>query len=907
MRYMYSKRGVISIQRILLVVMMMSICNYAFSQVNLTNGLIAYYPLNGTATDASGNNLNGVIMGNPQPTTDRFNNPNSAMRFDGANDYIVVNDAGKLSTKAITVAAMINTEVAGGQMILGKIEYGTGYAATYNLGINYDVQYGYFFGTTPFTASCFQQYLYDPSNPFARTTNNFSTNQWHCLVGSFENNTLKIYVDGVLADVKTTTYQNLLECTNTQLLIGSWWAGDPLRFKGKIDDVRIYNRALNTDEVAALCEVQNTLCNGTLGDPVVNITFGSGNNPASDLPTTVPGASTTLNYLAVTGNPATPVPNDGQYTITNNVPANQGWFMGAPDHTPGDNNGYMAFYNSQATAGLEFYKQTISNLCGGTSYEFAAWVANCLDLNKGNGVDPDVTFQITKLDGTVLGSYTTGPITESTSMTWRQYGFYFTLPTTESSVILKMINNAPGGAALPGNDLAIDDITFRPCGPLSTASLDPVSKKDSVSICEGSSIQLYGTIQSGYSTPAYRWQVSTGNNAWTDIPNSNALSINVTPNYNNGTYVIYRMVAAESTNINSINCRITTNILYARVNQLPDGNLVGDTICANTQAKLLFHKLKGVGPFTISYQDPQGNLIVQPNIESDLTFNAPNILTANANYKLLSITDKNGCINSPSSNTDAVVAIQPAIFNTPKGGSICFGKSITLDGANGSQSQYTWSPASTLSNASIVNPVARPTTTTTYQVAIVSSTCGYQKSFDVEVAVLPLPDIAVTKSNDITCDLPYAQLTASGGVSYVWSPASTLADAGAVSTKATPTTSTTYLVTGTGANGCTDTASIYVDVNKTGRPVFAVPNAFTPNGDGKNDCFGIRSWANVNITEFSVFNRWGLRLFSTKDASDCWNGKFRGEAQPAGGYTYVIKGEGLCGPVIRTGIVILVR
>jgi hypothetical protein len=134
-----------------------------------------------------------------------------------------------------------------------------------------------------------------------------------------------------------------------------------------------------------------SLCKGSLGDPVVNITFGNGDNPGGPLSTAVPGASTTLQYVSVTGNPAQPTPFDGQYTITNNVPFNGAWFSGAADHTTGNGNGYMAFYNSSENPG-EFYSQTISNLCGATTYEFAAWIANALNPAMIVGVNPDSAF-----------------------------------------------------------------------------------------------------------------------------------------------------------------------------------------------------------------------------------------------------------------------------------------------------------------------------------------------------------------------------------------------------------------------------------------------------------------------------------------------------------------------------------
>ena len=85
------------------------------------------------------------------------------------------------------------------------------------------------------------------------------------------------------------------------------------------------------------------------------------------------------------------------------------------------------------------------------------------------------------------------------------------------------------------------------------------------------------------------------------------------------------------------------------------------------------------------------------------------------------------------------------------------------------------------------------------------------------------------------------------------------------------------------------------------------PTHFTPNGDGKNECFGIKKWGNVTVKEFSVFNRWGQLVFTTKDPSQCWDGTIKGQKQATGGYTYVILANSICGEIKKTGIVMLIR
>lgn len=674
---------------------------------------------------------------------------------------------------------------------------------------------------------------------------------------------------------------------------------------------RILNTNGNFDAFLAKYAWNNIvqLCTGSLGDPVVKIDFGTGNNPAPDLPSIVPGASSTLSFIAVNGNPATPTPIDGQYTITNNIPSNAAWFSGQPDHTPNDVNGRMAFYNSQEIAGLEFYKQTVTGLCGGTTYEFAAWIANCLNPAALNGVDPDITFVIESSTGLTLGTFNTGPISESTTLQWNQYGFYFTLPATESAVVLKMINNAVGGIAQPGNDLAIDDITFRPCGPKLTASFSTVQQVDTFETCEGQPVNLYSLLSVGYNNPSYRWQTSTDNLLWIDAPNSGFTNFTVTaaPSTN---YYYYRAVAADGTNINSLNCRIVSNTLVLKVNAAPQGSLKGDTICINTPGHFTFTALQGQAPFTITYRDPSGTVFVQPNVAATATFATPNPVTANTVFTLLSIRDANGCERLANFNDPTItISLRQVVFQAPTATqTTCQNTAVSLSGNNGNNYRYLWSPATYLNDPTAQNPVSTPANTITYTLRLTEPVCNTDSNFQVTVNVNPNPVITVQKTNDINCKQDFAQLNATGGNTYSWSPATGLNSTTIANPIATPPVTTTYTVKATNSLGCNSTETVTVSVDySTGKSIFEVPNAFTPNNDGRNDCFGIRNWNTVTILDFSVYNRWGQLVFTTKNRAKCWDGRVNGVLQPTGGYTYVIRTSSPCGNVEKKGVVMLIR
>jgi gliding motility-associated-like protein len=233
------------------------------------------------------------------------------------------------------------------------------------------------------------------------------------------------------------------------------------------------------------------------------------------------------------------------------------------------------------------------------------------------------------------------------------------------------------------------------------------------------------------------------------------------------------------------------------------------------------------------------------------------------------------------------------------------GSGVTLQATGGDT--YAWSPAVFLDDPSLSNPTATPDVTTQFSVHISESICNYDTTIAVLVTVNPSPVVRAEKSNDIDCSVPTAQLTASGAASYTWAPATGLDFADRHNPVASIDTTTTFIVTGSNQFGCIATAQVNIKVTKENIPINAVPNAFTPNHDGHNDCFGIRKWGAVTLIEFSIFNRWGQKIFTTKNPSQCWDGTFNGKQQDTGGYAYVIRARTLCGEVKRTGIVMLIR
>lgn len=87
--------------------------------------------------------------------------------------------------------------------------------------------------------------------------------------------------------------------------------------------------------------------------------------------------------------------------------------------------------------------------------------------------------------------------------------------------------------------------------------------------------------------------------------------------------------------------------------------------------------------------------------------------------------------------------------------------------------------------------------------------------------------------------------------------------------------------------GCTGKDSIYVDVHLCCE--IYLPDAFSPNGDGRNDKFRVISGGTHTVKSFVVLNRYGQVVFETKDQNEGWDGRFNGVAQDLGTYMYYIK------------------
>jgi gliding motility-associated-like protein len=149
------------------------------------------------------------------------------------------------------------------------------------------------------------------------------------------------------------------------------------------------------------------------------------------------------------------------------------------------------------------------------------------------------------------------------------------------------------------------------------------------------------------------------------------------------------------------------------------------------------------------------------------------------------------------------------------------------------------------------------------------------------------------------------QLVASGALSYLWTPAVGLSNPSISNPMASIRTTQTYVVTGSTTAGCssTDTVTVFIVENE----LIQLPNAFSPNGDGLNDLFRLPLTV-IRLNQFSIYNRFGQRIFSTNNRNVAWDGRFKGKLQDPGSYVWVLDAYNIRGERKQLkGSIILIR
>ena len=242
----------------------------------------------------------------------------------------------------------------------------------------------------------------------------------------------------------------------------------------------------------------------------------------------------------------------------------------------------------------------------------------------------------------------------------------------------------------------------------------------------------------------------------------------------------------------------------------------------------------------------------------------------------------NGCTNTATVNVTSTGSI-PNVTAGPAINISCNTHNATISASSTTVGvTYHWTGPGIVSGGNTPNPIINAAGTYT---VTVTNPAGCTNSATVIATATPGPT-AIAGPNSIILQGSSATIIASGGGSYLWNNGATT-DTLTVS----PLVTTSYCVTVTDANNCTDTACarILVEIPCPTDKDLQVPNAFSPNGDGYNDEFCLHGWTYC-ISEFQIFifDRWGEKVFSSTDSEFCWDGSYKGKNLDPAVFVYFI-------------------
>lgn len=283
----------------------------------------------------------------------------------------------------------------------------------------------------------------------------------------------------------------------------------------------------------------------------------------------------------------------------------------------------------------------------------------------------------------------------------------------------------------------------------------------------------------------------------------------------------------------------------------------------------------GTAPYTYSWT-PTANM-------NNPTSANPHVQILTTTMFYLTVIDSTGARKVDS----VLISISP-VYNSTAGRdtSICPNIGTAHLGSSSNQAgfNYTWSPAAGLSCTNCPQPTATPTATTTYTL-IAKSAAGCGDTTQVTVTILPTPTLTVISPVSIKQG-ESVLLSASGASTYYWSPSTALTNPNSATPEAEPTNSTTYIVQGTGANGCVSYDTVYVEVQPDSDLVFY--NTFTPNGDGINDYWYVGNIGIYPNNELTVYNRYGKQVYHAQPYYNQWDGTALGEKLPDATYYFIL-------------------
>jgi len=336
------------------------------------------------------------------------------------------------------------------------------------------------------------------------------------------------------------------------------------------------------------------------------------------------------------------------------------------------------------------------------------------------------------------------------------------------------------------------------------------------------------------------------------------------------------------------------------LNNPPELEIGRDTfVCLGSDILVELEKLEGNSPYRYLWSDDKGDTtgVGFLNNAQSRDINISGFKDTIFLYTL-KVTDKFGC----TSEDDITVSMLPLLDITTYGDTtICKGASVEI-GVEGGK-YYEWSGPGIISIDTRKKIKVQPETVTTYTVeagngeACSDGVLGYVTVNVIEPPAAYIHTVESEAEVDtlLVCKGRYANLVASGADYYVWNVDSLneQLDFRLV----TPTAIlTVYGISEGGLEapdcaGPEDTILLMLDPHDSCLSKIFAPNAFTPNRDGDNDSFTVRTLL-IRDYRITIFNRWGQELYTSDTPLEPWSGYYKDERVPEGTYFYIIDAFG---------------
>jgi len=432
------------------------------------------------------------------------------------------------------------------------------------------------------------------------------------------------------------------------------------------------------------------------------------------------------------------------------------------------------------------------------------------------------------------------------------------------------------------------------CGLLTSSAFVPAVS------CEGLEVTFENNSENA--TDFY-WEFNDPNN-----PGQSSTAFEPTFTYSDtGTYTV---MLAVSNNFTNFSCSDTSYITFSIYDDslIPDFDV--DVIDCNDPVEIAFTNMSVDTVFNLT----EFYWIID-GVDFSTDENPPNFIDTNSNddeiYIQLVIVNERGCEEAFSDTVNVGLDLEyPLTFNScdPLDSLEYIVDNVGVQNIT----SWNWEPSSgILSGGNTNNPTFDLTASDEFYFTVgYGNGCEFTDTILIENNGIDMMMFA-TATPDTIYESGTSQLEVMGNdlQTVTWEPSATLSNPNIFDPIASPETTTTYTAFGTDGNGCIDSTSIIVVVllSICDEPFLFMPNAFTPNGDNKNDVLYVEG-NNIDEVNLVIYDRWGEKVFETNDKSIGWDGTYKNELLEPDVYGYYLRVRCFNGETyVKKGNVSLIR